>query len=112
MQLVTKAAFAERVGRSPGAISQWIAAGKIGGAALVGEGRRALIDVDQALAQLGRTLDLGQQLAQPKPLIAGPSRPAATSAAQTATPPADDQGRLLKARADREEIGLDRPRQG
>lgn len=98
MEVISKGEFAARLGRSAGAISQWIAAGKLSGAALVGEGRRAKINVTAAMAQLGAGLDLGQQLAQPRPVIAanGVRRGAA----------ADAPARLLAARADREEIAL------
>ena len=100
--LVSKGKFAEMVGRTPAAVSQWIAAGKLSGAALVGEGRYAQIDVEVAQQQLGITLDLGQQLAQATPLLAN----AGLIATPAAMPPAvtSDQERLLKARADREEL--------
>lgn len=97
MQTVTKGDFAGMVGRTPAAVSQWISAGKLQGAALVGEGRRARIAVDVALQQLGMNLDLGQQLAQPRPLI---------GRSAVAAPVDTDQARLLKARADREELAL------
>lgn len=97
MQTVTKGDFAGMVGRTPAAVSQWIAAGKLHGAALVGDGRRAKIAVDVALQQLGMNLDLGQQLAQSRPLI---------GRSTVATSVDTDQARLLKARADREELAL------
>ncbi len=103
--LVSKGKFAELVGRTPAAVSQWIAAGKLSGAALVGEGRYAQVDVEVALQQLGITLDLGQQLAQAAPLLANaaPAVPA-VAAAPGAPAVTSDQERLLKARADREEL--------
>lgn len=69
--IVTKTEFARMVGRSQGAVSHWIAEGKIAGEAMVGEGTRARIRVPVALAQLGMTLDLGQQLAQARPVEPG-----------------------------------------
>ena len=100
--LVSKGKFAEMVGRTPAAVSQWIAAGKLSGPALVGEGRFAQIDVEVAQQQLGITLDLGQQLAQPAPILAS----TVAAAPAGAVPPAEirDQERLLKAKADREEL--------
>jgi hypothetical protein len=100
MPTMTKGQFAALVQRSPAAVSQWIAGGKLHGNALVGEGRHAVVNVDVALAQLGLSLDLGQQLAQPRPIV-GAGRPNAPVG-----PPINDQSRLLKARADREELAL------
>lgn len=105
MQTVSKSKFAEMVGRTPAAVSQWIAAGKLHGDALVGEGRHAQINVEVALRQLGMNLDLGQQLAQPRPIVGGsPSDPGGGGK------PGNDQQRLLKARADREELALEADR--
>ncbi|MEI6560382.1 MAG: hypothetical protein WCO00_18450 [Rhodospirillaceae bacterium] len=89
------------VNRTPAAVSKWIREGKLHGPALVGDGRGAQIDVDVALGQLGVSLDLGQQLAQSQPVIGR-----ATTAPVEAAPLPDDQARLLKARADREELAL------
>lgn len=100
--LVGKGEFAKMVGRSAAAVSQWIASGKLAPPALVGEGRFAKIDVDAALAQLGLSLDLGQQLAQSRPIL-GTDRPALEGVN-------DDQARLLKARADREALALEMDR--
>jgi phage terminase large subunit GpA-like protein len=59
---VTKAEFASLVGVSRGRVSQWLRAGKIDGAAIVGEGRDARIDAELAKRQLDARLDLGQRL--------------------------------------------------
>lgn len=67
--VVTKAEFAKLVQRDPAFVSRAIASGKLVGDALVGEGRMARIRVAPALAQLGRALDLGQQLAQANPVL-------------------------------------------
>ena len=57
--VVKKSAFAALRGVSPARVTQWIAAGKISGAAIVGDGRSAMIDVDLATAQLRERLDVG-----------------------------------------------------
>lgn len=101
MNLASKSRFAEMVNRTPAAVSKWIREGKLHGPALVGDGRGAQINVDVALEQLGVSLDLGQQLAQSQPIIGR-----ATTAPVEAAPLPDDQARLLKARADREELAL------
>lgn len=61
-ELVSKAEFARRVERSPGRISQWLAEEKI---VETDDGR---IDVDDALARLGTTLDPSQQVSQDRPI--------------------------------------------
>ncbi len=69
---VTKAEFASLVGVSRGRVSQWLRAGKIDGAAIVGEGRDARIDAELAKRQLDARLDLGQRLgANGKAQLAG-----------------------------------------
>jgi hypothetical protein len=69
---VTKAEFASLVGVSRGRVSQWLRAGKIDGAAIIGEGRDARIDAELAKRQLDARLDLGQRLgANGKALLAG-----------------------------------------
>jgi len=60
---VSKSEFAQIMGvRDPGRVSQWLAAGQIDGAAVIGAGRTALIDVELARRQLDSRLDLGQRL--------------------------------------------------
>lgn len=61
-QEVTKAEFADIIGVNRSRISQMITEGKISGDALVGEGRKAKIDVDLAKAQIRARTDLGQSL--------------------------------------------------
>lgn len=58
---VSKGEFAAIIGVSPGRISQYIAAGKITAAALVGAGRNAKIDVERAKADLRGALDISQR---------------------------------------------------
>lgn len=104
--LLSKSEFARRRGVSPAAVSQWIGTQRLSGAALVGEGRTAKIDVEEAERQLGQTLDLGQQMAQQT------LRPTA-SAAQPALqrlPEDDHAARYQKARADSAEIEAERAR--
>ena len=61
MVAITKGEFARRRGVSPGRVSQWLSEGKISGAAIIGEGRAALIDEVLACEQLGLRLDTGQR---------------------------------------------------
>jgi len=58
----TKAEFAALSGVTKGHVSQWLRTGKIDGAALVGEGRFARINIKVARRQLDARLDLGQRL--------------------------------------------------
>jgi len=60
-ETLTKGQFAERAGVTPGRVSQWIAEGKLTGAALVGEGRSARINVAVASEQLRLKLDINQR---------------------------------------------------
>jgi hypothetical protein len=46
---------------SNGRVSQWLTAGQIDGAAIVGTGQRALLDADLALAQLNLRLNTEQR---------------------------------------------------
>jgi hypothetical protein len=50
--VVSKKRFAEIAEVSPGCVSQWLAAGKVHGDAIVGHGHRARIRVPVALEQL------------------------------------------------------------
>jgi hypothetical protein len=61
-QIVTKGRYAVLKNVTPSRVSQWIADGKIDGAALVGEGRNAQIAVAIADQQLRDRLDLSQRL--------------------------------------------------
>lgn len=96
--VVSKGEFAAMVQRGPSAVSNWIADGKLGGPALVGEGRRQRIRVDAALQQLGLSLDTGQQMAQARPLL---GRPTASAAPPAGTVPLGevDELQLRQARA-------------
>lgn len=69
--VLSKSQFAAQVGRDPAQVTRWIQAGKLSGEALVGEGRSARINLVAALRQLNIALDLGQQLAQAKPILPG-----------------------------------------
>jgi len=57
-EIVTKAEFASLLGVSRPAVSQYISEKKISGAALVGSGHRAKINVEIARAQLRKNLDV------------------------------------------------------
>jgi hypothetical protein len=91
--LMSKSEFAKHVGRGPSAISNWIAAGKITAAALVGDGHRAEIWAEQALRDLGRTLDQPRQWRQPRPILA-PRSEAVAVMAEAAIEHADDADRV------------------
>ncbi|MDO3434344.1 hypothetical protein QWJ46_16815 [Rhizobium sp. CBN3] len=59
---VSKSEFAAMINVSPGRVSQFIAAGQISAAAIVGTGQRAKINVDRAKADLRLSLDVSQRL--------------------------------------------------
>ena len=52
MAVVRKSEFAAMCNVSQGRVSQWLTEGKIDGAAIIGTGRSAKIDVDLAMAQV------------------------------------------------------------
>lgn len=58
MPLMRKVDFAALTGTHRSRVSHWIRDCKISGAAIVGQGRKALIDVDVALRQLRERLDV------------------------------------------------------
>ena len=58
---ITKTEFARRRGVSRGRVSDWLAEGKISGHAIVGKGRFAKIDEDEACRQLSERIDSGQR---------------------------------------------------
>lgn len=62
MAQVSKSEFAAIINVSPGRVSQFIKAGQISPAAIIGHGQRAKIDVDRARADLRLTLDISQRL--------------------------------------------------
>jgi hypothetical protein len=66
--ILSKSAFAVHRGVGTGAVSNWIARGKLSGAALTGDGR---INVEEADRQLGITVDPGRG-APPAPDAAPP----------------------------------------
>lgn len=101
--IITKQEFAARKNRKPSAISNWIAAGKISRGALVGEGVRARIWVEQAERDLEVGLDPGQQSAQPVPVTASTPAAADSGPRAAALPEDEDLRRRRKADADRAE---------
>jgi hypothetical protein len=124
--VVSKGEFAKRKQRGPSAVSNWIAAGKITAAALIGTGNAAKIWVEQAERDLAASLDPSQQVIQAAPILAqaqaplpdlplvpGDAPPAAPAATRP-TPPATDReldlARRTKADADRAELDLEAAR--
>ncbi|KWV54326.1 hypothetical protein AS156_00945 [Bradyrhizobium macuxiense] len=63
----TKGEYARLKSRSPQAVTKWIATGKISKAAIIGDGPRARIWVEQADADLAANLDPSQQWSQEVP---------------------------------------------
>ncbi|UGY27176.1 hypothetical protein HU675_0010685 [Bradyrhizobium septentrionale] len=63
MRTLSKKNFSLLKNVTPARVSQWISEGKIGPDALVGEGRRARINVDLATEQLKSRLDVTQRMA-------------------------------------------------
>jgi len=61
-QIISKGEFARLIGVSPARVSQYIAAGTIDAAALVGEGRSARVRVHLAAHQVASRLHVGQRL--------------------------------------------------
>lgn len=104
--VVTKGEFAKLRGVSAGRVSQWIAEEKITGAALVGEGRYAQIDVRIATEQLRGRLDVGQRLGNglatnldlPEPNDSEPPlfAPARSSGPRPSRAPVDESIRAAK----------------
>lgn len=103
--ILTKAQFAARKNRTPSAVSNWIAAGKISRAALVGEGVRARIWLEQADRDLEVSLDPAQQAAQPAPVASSASAEPglALRPGNAASSDDEDLRRRRKADADRAE---------
>ena len=61
MSVVRKSDFAKMRNVSQGRVSQWIKAGQISGAAIIGEGRSAMIDSKLALVQLQERLSVNER---------------------------------------------------
>lgn len=127
--VVSKGEFARRKSRGPSAVSNWIAAGKISAAALIGKGNAAKIWVEQAERDLAASLDPSQQVIQAAPilpqapavlpdlpLVARADDAAPTAGAGPASRPAGatdremDLARRTKADADRAELELENAR--
>jgi hypothetical protein len=100
--VVTKGEYAVRKNRSPACITKWISEKKISAAALVGDGHRARIWVEQADYDLAMRLDPSQQSAQPNPVGGSAGPPIAPSAEQQSPPllkrPANDDDEDLRRR--------------
>jgi hypothetical protein len=121
--VVSKGEFAKRKQRGPSAVSNWIAAGKITTAALIGTGNAAKIWVEQAERDLAASLDPSQQVIQAAPILAQaplPDLPLVPGDAPSAGTPAHrpaaatdremDLARRTKADADRAELDLEAAR--
>jgi hypothetical protein len=61
-EILTKSAYARHCGVSPGAVTQWITAGKISGDALVDHEGKEQIRVEVADRQIAERLDPGQKM--------------------------------------------------
>jgi hypothetical protein len=61
LAVVRKSEFAKIANVTKGNVTHWINAGHISGAALVGEGRTAMIDVELAMAQLKERLSVNER---------------------------------------------------
>lgn len=97
--LVTKGQYAQLKGRSPAAVSNWIAEGKITVAAIEGTGQRAKIWVEQADRDLTASLDADQQDRQAAPVMPVAALPSASLPVAI-----DDIARKRKADADAAEL--------
>ena len=111
--IVTKSEYAQMKGRVSSAVSNWLAAGRITPAALVGSGERARIWVEQADRDLARLLDPGQQDAQRNPISGIPISPAAAAARDIFTDEPDEvideirQARLHQLRHQNQKLAED-----
>jgi hypothetical protein len=108
--IVPKLEYAKMRSRHPSAISHWIRTGKLTAPALVGTGRSARIDVAEADRQLADHLSLSHQVGaairEPgRDIFAAVTPPAPAEPLSPADPTTrSDQARLLRARAEREEL--------
>src|SRR5690349_10667216 len=73
--VMSKSEFARLKRRGASAVSNWIAAGKISEAALIGKGNSAKIWVEQAEADLAASLDPSQQAIQMAPILSTVPQP-------------------------------------
>lgn len=83
--ILTKTEFAELCGVTPARVSQWLSEGKIGPDALVGEGRRAKINVAMAQTQIRERTDIGQRFGNGLTTNLGEDQPPAAGAAKVPT---------------------------
>lgn len=103
-QVATKAEFAALIGVSPGRISQYISAGKLGANELDGEGRAAKVRVPEALAALKLRLDPAQRLGNGIATRLEAVQPSPIPAATAPRPDDDELDRRLKqSKLDQEE---------
>jgi DNA-binding transcriptional regulator YdaS (Cro superfamily) len=88
--VVTKTAFADLCGVSGARVSQWLADGKLDGAAIVGHGHRARIRVAVARAQLKQSLNITQRLATGRAKLDGAAPVKPRGSADEAQPIEED----------------------
>ena len=99
MPVVRKSEFADMSGVTKGRVTQWVTAGLIDGAALVGEGRSAMIDVDLARAQLIERRAVNESCGlNGLNTKLGPDAPSEAPSNATALPPRLTIPRLKRAR--------------
>jgi hypothetical protein len=109
MQTVTKSAYARMIGVSPGRVSQYISEGKLHGDALQGEGSRALIVVETANTQLGRSVDMVQSFVQSRPGADPPSQPSLPEP-PPGNLPLSDSAKYNRAKAEQQIMSTERDR--
>lgn len=99
--LMSKGEYARYKERAPSAVSNWIAEGRLVPPAIIGEGQRAKVWVEEADRQLAEGLDPSQQNAQARPIE--PTPPAGSGGKPDYEVP-DDIRRKRKADADAAEL--------
>lgn len=102
---MTKSAFAEHIGVTPGRVSQMLSTGIIGADALVGEGRNARINVELAKHQISERRHQGQALGNGLTTRLGdeaPDGPANAPAADLRTKPVSVTEQIQQERLEQE----------
>lgn len=104
--VVSKGDFARLIGVSPGRVSQYISEGKIKPDALDGDGVRAKVIVEVAMAQLRASLDIGQRLGNgiATRLDAAPETPPVQGQMQLAAPTLPTPGKSFEDRLKAEKL--------
>jgi hypothetical protein len=111
-EIATKKRFAEIAGVSCARVSQWLGTKQISGAAIIGEGRHARINVQMALAQLRMRLDVDQRIANGKAKLDPPKGSHGTKVAEATSDAAPTVDERLKAqRLEQLELANERARE-